>query len=311
MAVDRALWQSRFTEYMQLRNWSPHTVSGYVHALVRFFDFLGEQRVGSVSELTRDLLAEYRIWLYHVTSRVTASRLGMVTQARILCAIKAFCRFLAEEHYVLIDPSLGLALPRVADTLPAVLLKEAEVERLLQAPDVTVPLGVRDRAVLEVLYCTALRNSELRGLQCEDVDLLGLEVHVVEGKCSKGRRVPLGEEAALWIDRYLVKVRPGLQRADTRALFLNRRGKPMDREALTLIVAQATKRAGLAQRVTPHALRHACALHLLARGMGLRHLQQLLGHNSVESTQRYLRIEISDLKAVHKRCHPRESGVPL
>lgn len=309
--MDLKLWQSRFVEHMQQRNWSRHTVNGYGHALGRFFDFLAGEHVGSVADLTRDVLHEYRTHLFHVISRVTGARLSMRTQSRNLCAIKAFCRFLEREQYVLIDPATTVPLPKEPDLLPRVLLKEDEVARLLEAPDVSVPLGVRDRAVLEVLYCTAIRNGELCALQCEDVDLKDLELHVVEGKWSRGRRVPLGEEAALWVERYLSGVRPEIQRVETRALFLNRRGKPMDREALTLIVAQATERAGLAQRVTPHTLRHACATHLLARGMGLRHLQQLLGHSSVESTQRYLRIDISDLKEVHRRCHPRERGMPL
>jgi integrase/recombinase XerD len=285
--VDLELWQSRFTEHMQLRNWSGHTVRGYGHALVRFFDFLAAQGVEPVAELTREVLYAYRVHFFHLVSRVTGARLGVRSQARNLCAIKAFCRFLAQEQYVLMDPATAVPLPKEPDLLPRVLLREDEVAPLLEAPDVTVALGVRDRAVLEMLYATAVRNSELRAVACDDVDLAALEVHVVEGKMSRGRRVPLGEEAALWVRRYLSEVRPGLRRADTERLFLNRRGKPLDCEALTLIVDQAGERAGLSRHVTPHLLRHACATHLLARGTGLRHLQQLLGHSSVEGTQRY------------------------
>jgi integrase/recombinase XerD len=311
-SVDAQLWMSRFAEHMNERNWSWRTVAAYTSALRRFFDFLASQEVQSVTDISRDVIVEFRQYLRHVMCRRTASSLKMQTQSINLCAVKAFCRFLAGEQYVLIDPAVTVELPKVPDVLPRVILSEADMTRLIEAPNVSELLGLRDRTILELLYCTALRNSETCELRCEDVDLHALEVHVIEGKWSKGRRVPLGEEAAVWLKLYLRRVRPRMLRQhETNALFLNRRGKPMDHEALALVVTQAGERAGLAQHVTPHLLRHACATHLLAHGMGLRHLQQLLGHSSIETTQRYLRIEISDLSEVHHRCHPREQGVPL
>jgi integrase/recombinase XerD len=312
VTLDLKLWQSRFSDYMMARNWSPHTLSHYTHALVRFFDFLGSQEVASVADITRDVVFEYRNWLYHLISNSTAARLSVCSQANILCAVKAFCYFLAHEHYILLDPSTSIEIPKVPDTLPRVLLTEAEVKRLIEAPDTDAPLGLRDRAIIELLYCSAIRNGELCAIHCEDLHLLELELHVVCGKGGKGRRVPLGEEAAYWLERYLGEVRPRMEKTlKTAALFLNRRGKPLDDEALNLIIHLASERAGLAVNVTAHVLRHACAMHCLARGMGLRHLQLLLGHSSVESTMRYLRMEISDLQEVHRRCHPRENGVPL
>lgn len=310
--MDARLWLSRFGQHMEERNWSWRTAAGYTSAVRRFFDFLASQGVKSVADISRDVVLEFRTFLHHYICRRTASHLTMATQAINLSAVKAFCRFLAQERYVLLDPSVTVEIPKVPDTLPRVLLSEDEVLRLLHGPDVTERLGLRDRTIIELLYCSGMRNAELCALDCEDLDLGELEVHIFEGKGAKGRRVPLGEEAALWLGLYLRRVRPKMLRdVETPALFLNRRGKRMDHEALALLVTQAGERAGLAQRVTPHLLRHACATHLLARGMGLRHLQILLGHASLESTQRYLRIEISDLKDVHQRCHPRERGVPL
>lgn len=219
-----------------------------------------------------------------------------------------FLRYLHEERHILANPGFGVKLPRVPNKLPPPLPDEGQILQLLEAPDVFTPAGVRDRAILELLYSSAMRNSELRALDVENVDLLRREVGVVCGKGQKGRLLPLGEPAARWLESYLRDGRPWFDReVDNRALFLNSLGRRLSGELLTDIVRKQAEKVSLPGKVTPHVLRHCCATHMLARKAGLRHLQQLLGHASAESTRRYTRVEISDLREEHQRCHPREA----
>lgn len=156
---------------------------------------------------------------------------------------------------------------------------------------------------------SAIRNTELRLLEVDHVDLARLQLRVEHGKGRKGRMVPLGEPAAQWLQTYLRDGRPWLMREPfPTTLFLNSLGRVLSREALAEMVREHAQKAGLRGKVTPHTLRHCCATHMLARRAGLRHLQQLLGHASADTTKRYTRVEISDLREVHQRCHPRETS---
>jgi site-specific recombinase XerD len=222
--------------------------------------------------------------------------------------VLSFLRYLHEGRHILANPGFGVKLPRVPDKLPPPLPDEEQVVKLLEAPDVSTPVGVRDRAILELLYSSAMRNAELRALDVEHLDLVRAEVRIECGKGQKGRLLPLGESAARWLESYLRDGRPWLAReAETRALFLNGLGRRLSGELLADMVRERAEKARLPLKVTPHILRHCCATHMLARKAGLRHLQQLLGHASADSTRRYTRVEISDLREVHRRCHPREA----
>jgi integrase/recombinase XerD len=212
---------------------------------------------------------------------------------------------LCQERYVLVNPGAPVQAIRVPSRLPLRLLSEADMEALLAVPDVTDVLGLRDRAILEVFYSTAARNSELCDLDLDAVFLSRGELHVRHGKGDKARVVPLGEEAQMWLAAYLERSRPHLvaHPGNTR-VFLSCRGEPFVRQSLALLVKLMACEVGLV--VTPHDIRHACATHMLKRGAGLRHLQELLGHASPGTTQRYTRIDITDLRAIHRRYHPRE-----
>jgi integrase/recombinase XerD len=156
-----------------------------------------------------------------------------------------------------------------------------------------------------------MRNNELRRLRIDDVAFDRRLVTVRYGKGRKARLLPLGSEALKWLYRWLKHGRPRCQRyPDEASLFLTQRGRALSRDIVVWIVSRAGRQAGLSVRVTPHLLRHCCATHMLANGAGLRHIQELLGHDSAETTQRYTQVELSDLRAVHQRCHPRERGAP-
>ncbi len=300
--MDFEPWRLRFERVLRLRNRSPFTVRSYGRSLRVFFGYLVGLGVERLADVTREHVEDYRTHLFYRRHRDRP--LTMKTQMLELCAVRAFFRAMLREQYLLADPAAELELPRPAPQALPELLSEAEMVRLLEdGTDRFTRQGCRDRAILEVLYATGIRNLELRRLQLRDLDL-ALEELTVLGKGAKPRRVPLGEEAVGWLRAYLA-VRG---ESPLPWVFLSRRSRPLHSSTLGTLVQQAADRAGLNRRVTPHLMRHSCATHMLRNGAGLRHLQKLLGHESLSTTQRYTRVEIADLRAVHRRCHPREQG---
>ncbi|MBI3929962.1 MAG: tyrosine-type recombinase/integrase [Armatimonadetes bacterium] len=301
------VWEERFAEYLELCGRSPATIRAYRFELRRFLGFLVDRGVQGVHEITKDELEAYQVRL-HRRRRPDGRPITAGTRNARLSAVLSFLGFLTEGHYLLVNPGRDVRRPRVPRRILPQLPDEEQVENLLVAPDTTNPLGLRDRAMLELLYSSALRNRELRMLAVEDVDLARLWVRVLHGKGDKQRMVPLGEPAAAWIEEYLRRGRGFLVTDEgTSRLFLSLRGEPLSGEALSDIVRRHAGAAGLPMRVTPHILRHACATHMLARQARLRHLQVLLGHDSPNATQRYTQVQLDDLREVHQRCHPREA----
>jgi integrase/recombinase XerD len=305
--VNVALWQERFVLHLTLMGCTAATIRGYRYVAGAFLRFLSDRGLAEVHEIRREDVQAYQVAL-HRRRKPDGSPLALVSQNREMVGVLAFCRFLQREHHVLVNPGQEVTLMRVPRHLPPRLLDEDEVLRLLAAPDVSSLLGLRDRAIMEVLYSSALRNAELRQLGVGDVDIPRLQVRVNEGKVRKSRVVPLGEPAAAWVEEYLRDERALLLKGrDPGHLFLTQRGEALTGQTLAKLVRKYALAVGLSSKVTPHILRHCCATHMLARQAGLRHLQELLGHSSAESTKIYTRVEISDLREVHQRCHPRES----
>ncbi|MGE0496166.1 MAG: tyrosine-type recombinase/integrase [Vulcanimicrobiota bacterium] len=299
------LWQERFTESLRLRGRSPRTVESYAGQLGFFLHFLDDRGVDSPAAIRREDVEAYRVHLLELR-KPDGLPLALTTQSLKLTVALAFLRFLLAEQFVLTNPGQGMTGPRTVRGLPRAVLDEEQVLRLLEAPDTTTPLGLRDRAILEVLYSSAPRNTELRLLRLQDLNLRRLELRIEHAKGGKARVVPLGEPAAAWLEEYLRQGRPWLVREPSQLVFLGSKGKPLSREDLANTVRRQAEKVGLAD-VTPHVLRHCCATHMLRHQAGLRHLQELLGHSSADTTQRYTRVEIADLREVHQRCHPRES----
>ena len=234
----------------------------------------------------------------------SAASLRASTQARLLASLKRFYAYALRSRYVNVDPTLRLERPKRPPRFPQV-LTEADVEALLAAPDVATPLGLRDRAMLETLYATGLRISELVLLR--EVEL-GLEAGVVRifGKGGKERLVPLGEEAAEWLVRYRREARPLLlRRATSDHTFVTQRASPMTRQAFWQLIKRYGARAIPGRRLSPHTLRHAFATHLINHGADLRVVQLLLGHADISTTQIYTHVARERLKALHAKHHPR------
>ncbi len=301
------LWSQRFTQALELQGRSPQTIRSYGYELRQFFNFLEDRGLRELHELDTGEVSAYQVHL-HRRRKPNGDPLNLRTLNCKMAAVVAFSKFLYRSRYLLLDPSRDVTFSRVPRRLLPGLLDEEEVERLLEAPDTSHPLGLRDRAALEVLYSSALRNRELRLLKVGDVDLVRLELRVLQGKGGHERVVPLGEPAGAWVEEYLRCGRGFLLRSeDPGFLFLSLRGGHLGNDTLNQVVKRAAEAAGLDKRVTPHILRHCCATHMLRRQARLRHLQALLGHASPDTTQRYTQVEISDLREVHQRCHPRES----
>lgn len=241
--------------------------------------------------------------LAYLADRV-AERASPRSTARLLSSLRRFYQHALRESWISKDPTLRIDAPKLGRGLPHA-LTEHEVEALLEAPDIQMPQGLRDRAMLEVLYATGLRVSELVGLRCDQVNLRQGLVRVV-GKGGKERLVPFGEEAVGWLDRYLREGRPQLLRGSvTDSLFPTRRGDVMTRQAFWHLIKRWARRAGIERHLSPHTLRHSFATHLLNHGADLRVVQMLLGHSDLSTTQIYTHVARERLKALHARHHPR------
>lgn len=227
------------------------------------------------------------------------------SNARLLTALRAFYGQLLRGGRIATDPTVLIDPPKLSRPVPKA-LSESQVEALLQAPDIATPLGLRDRAMLELMYATGLRVSELVGLSAVAVNLRQGVLRVT-GKGGKERLVPLGEEAQHWLERYLAEARPALAgKGRETALFLGRRGGTLTRQQFWNLVKACALRAGIdPARVSPHGLRHSFATHLLNHGADLRALQLLLGHSSLSTTQIYTLVAREGLKRLHEQHHPR------
>jgi integrase/recombinase XerD len=288
----------QFLDHLSVeRDLSPNTVAAYRRDLTRWLDYL-EERGARVEELERE---EVEAYIRHLRRRGLAPR----SVARNLSALRTFHRFLRTEGHGGEDPAGEVERPRLWQRLPVV-LDVIEVERLLEAPDISKDLGVRDRALLEVAYGAGLRVSELIGLGLEDVDLKERLLRVI-GKGRKERLVPFGRYAAEWVVKWLEGPRRRLleRRPPCDRLFLNARGAPLSRMGFWKILRGHVETAGIRKSCSPHTLRHSFATHLLEGGADLRVVQEMLGHADITTTQIYTRVDRSYLRDVHRTFHPR------
>ncbi|GAB4353858.1 MAG: site-specific tyrosine recombinase XerD [Gammaproteobacteria bacterium] len=298
MAHDDQREIDRFLDALWMeRGLSDNTLAAYRSDLRHFAAWLERERSKSLLQARReDLLA-------HLSLRAAAGASSR-SSARMLSTLKRFYRYQVRERRLDEDPSARIDAPRLGRRLPDTLTEE-EVSRLLMAPDDTTVLGLRDRTMLEVLYATGLRVSELVSLRLDQCNLRQGVVRIT-GKGNKERLVPLGEEAVAWLIRYLGEGRPELARGnDCDALFLSRRAQPMTRQTFWHAIKRYSRSAGIGKKLSPHTLRHAFATHLLNHGADLRVVQILLGHSDLSTTQIYTHVARERLKQLHERHHPR------
>ena len=278
------------------RGASRNTLAAYRRDLDDFLRFLRARRITPARVTAEHVVS----WLEGLRARGLAPS----SIARRLSALRGFYRHLVREGEVPRDPTEHLDSPRAMRPLPRALSIDS-TRSLVEAPDTRRPAGVRDRAVLELLYATGMRASECLGLGLEDLNLTAGYV-ICTGKGGKQRLVPVGAEAIDWVRRYLRAVRPrDTRRRDPGRLFVNPRGGPLSRQSLWTIVRRAATAAGLKRRVSPHVLRHSFASHLLEGGADLRSVQAMLGHADISTTQIYTHLPTSAIQRMYREFHPR------
>ncbi len=298
MSEPRAFRLEQFQDYLTYeRGLSSRTAQAYGRDLARWRGFVVAQGAAGPAEVTPRQLRE---WVFSLKD----AGLAPTSIRRAQSALRTYFAFLLADGAVTVDPTDRLESPRVTRRLPDFLTVE-EVNRLLEAPDATRPLYWRDRAILEVLYASGLRVSELAELPLSALDLEeGLAT--IFGKGAKERLVPVGDPARRALERYLREVRPKLDKGKGEGItFLNARGRPLRREAVWTLVAASARRAGITKRVSPHTLRHTFATHLIEGGADLAAVQELLGHADISTTQIYTHLDRDYLREVHRKYHPR------
>jgi len=290
-----------FLNYIKVeKGLSTNTVAAYTRDLRKFSVFADKAGL-KLDTVTRDDIVEFLGGLYRQS-------LDSRTVARHLVSLRNFFRFSLAEELISTDPTLNLESPKVRKSLPFYLRVE-EVDRLLAQPDLTTPYGVRDRAIVELLYSTGLRVTELANLRVSDLEARTGCLRCI-GKSDKERLVPVGRKALAAIEQYLAMSRPFLLRRRGNAqpvpyLFLSHRGNRLSRIGIWRILAQLGRRAGLRKPLSPHKLRHSFATHLLERGADLRSVQLMLGHSDISTTQIYTHVIEERLKEIYKAHHPR------
>lgn len=279
------------------------TASAYLSRARMLLDWLSEQGVELTESRVEDLQRYQSALLTWRKKDGKPYALG--TQHNHLTAVKSFFRFLYRNGYLLHDPARSLDYHQKESRLPRTILTEKEARRLIESARETTPRGLRDRAMLETIYASGLRVGELTKLSVSDVDVEQRIVSIVLGKGRKDRNVPLTQAAARAVERYLENGRSELIHGKAPYLFLADKGGRLHRAVVSKIIQHYAKKARIKKRVTCHTFRHSVATHLLKGRADIRHIQKLLGHASLETTQRYTRVEISDLKRVIARAHPR------
>lgn len=276
---------------------SKKTIEAYSHDLHRFVDYLHSKGIADVQKAGK---LDVRTFLVTLKRKDLSSR----TIARNLVALRTFFRFMIQEGHLEVSPAEELESPAMAKKLPEILTLK-EVERLLEQPNTQTLLGMRDRAMLELLYATGMRVSELVQIPINQINVEGGFV-LLYGKGAKERVVPIGGEAMKWATLYMKTARGTLAKGrESPLLFINRSGRGLSRQRFWKSIKEYGQKAGIKKRVTPHLLRHSFASHLLERGADLRSVQMMLGHSDISTTQIYTHVAGERLKKIHQRHHPR------
>jgi len=291
---------------LKVRNLAERTITTAAWKLDKFFDYLAAQGVEHVDHITGRMVRDYQIHLYQgINAKGRPNTVAY--QNGLLSTVKQFLTFCKQNDYIVTDPGRHVAYAKQPQRLPRGVLTPAEAKKILKAPDTQTVLGYRDRTILEVLYSSGIRKTELNNLTLADVDYHDGFLRIIEGKGKKDRIVPIGRIACRYLENYIKSVRPELIIDPyNQHLFLTMRGKRFSKNALWELIKKYAKKAKLKKNVYPHTFRHSCATSMLKNRADIVTIQKLLGHASLDSTQVYTYLSVMDLKDVHKRCHPRE-----
>jgi integrase/recombinase XerD len=301
----------RYLEYLRVRNFSRQTLHARGKCLRYFRDYCQALGITQARQITRAVMVHYQTYLFHHRKEDGAA-LTVGTQKHRLQDVCGFFSWLTKEGLIFYNPACDLEMPRREFRLPKAVLTVGEVEAILNVPDVTQPMGIRDRAILETLYSTGIRRFELCHLNLGDLDYDRGLIRVEQGKGKRDRFAPIGERALAWIEKYLVEVRPLLcPSINQPALFLNTLGQRISEGRLGSQVHDIIKKAAIGKTGSCHLLRHTFATLLLENGCDVRHVQEMLGHAKLETTAIYTHVAVNAIKEAHRRCHPAKLPEPV
>jgi len=305
-AVSLDKLSKEYIKSLKVRNFADRTIKEQQRKLGKFFIFLQNLGVERVEQINRGILLDYQTDLFHTINSHGRPN-SVCSQNSMLSAVKGFTRFLKQRDYIISDPACDIPYGKTPKTLPRGILTRSEARRIINAPDTSCSIGYRDKTIMEVLYTTGIRKDELNNLTLNDVDYNDGFLRIICGKGRKDRMVPLGRISCRYLENYIKSVRPDLIKDPyNNHLFLTFRGNRFSKNVVWELVKKYAKKAKIKKNVSPHTFRHTCATAMLRNKADIRAVQELLGHESLNSTQIYTRVTINDLKAVHARCHPRE-----
>lgn len=301
----------RFLVHMGVKGQSPHSVASSRAALCRFIRFCEDRSALHPNDVDRALVERFEQSLFFHRKK-NGEPLAERTRQFLLIPLRQWFCWMVKQGHLTNNPAADLELPKVPRRLPRAIMTPKEAETVLAVPDVKTVVGLRDRAILETLYNTGIRRMELTRLSILDVNREGGELMVREGKGKKDRLIPIGDRALAWIAAYRDRARPELlgDMPDHGFLFVNNLGKPLKPFHLTMLTKNYIIKSGIEKEGACHMFRHTCASALLSGGMDTRYIQQILGHESLESTQIYTRVDIRKLKALHTKIHPGKMPKP-
>ena len=295
---------SRYFTQLRMNNWSPATVNRREYVLKHFIRWCTQRGIEAVAEISEETVSAYRRGLYHHRNARTGRPLKFCTQASYLSAVIHFLGWLSEQGWLEDDPGKSIDLPKEEQRLPSAHLTLDEVERLLSSVDLTTPVGIRDRTILELFYATGIRRCELLALQLDGINRDSGLITIRQGKGRKDRVVPTGERALEWLGKYLRDGRPALLEGPTQTVFLTSLGNAFHPVTLSQLVRRYMTSVGIEKRGSCHILRHTAATLMLEGGADLRSIQTLLGHEHLNTTQIYTHVSVKRLREVHRRTHP-------
>jgi integrase/recombinase XerD len=297
--VEASVTIAEYKQHLESLGYAPATVTSYRKGLSQFLGWLRQRRIEDLRRVSRQVVLDYQ-------QMVMAQPIAMESKALKIRPVKRLFEHLVDTHRLLLSPAEGIVETCRRHRRVGPVLTRAEVKMLLAQPKVHLKSGIRDRAVMEVLYATGIRLGELLGLARSHADIRDRVLYIRQGKGGRQRVVPLGEAAAAWLEAYLKEVRPVYAKRghQQRALWLNRLGRAMGAESVRQALRRARLAAGIAKPVSPHTLRRTCATHLLQAGADIRHIQRLLGHRHLSTTQLYTKILPVEVKRTHEKTHP-------
>lgn len=299
----------KFLQWLRYKNYSSRTINAHHYYLGYFLAWCSAHEINEPEKITLLLLEKYQRHIKNSPSKRSKSGvLSQMSYSRYLSSIKVLMRYLVKKRYLKENPSEDLELPKKVESLPTNILSSSQIESIINQTNIQKPLGIRDRAILEVLYSTGIRGSELIKLSIYDIDCQHEILTVREGKNRKDRVVPIGTRACQWVKKYREQVRPSfVKENDEKTLFLTRRKQAFSNiQSLVYLVANYRKKANIEIRGSCHIFRHAMSVQMIRNGASTRYIQEILGHSSISTTQIYTKVTINDLQRVHAQYHPRE-----